>query len=281
MTPCNAKKNEPVPYFTSGALAGQLDSPMSSGISARVQKLVIGPSGNRCARPQCRIELASEPNPASFRTVLGVIAHIKGEKPGSARYDSAQPDHERNDALNLIYICGTCHTLIDGDSLTYTVEILRKMKADHEAWVQQSLLEAVGTVTFAELESVCMGIVGTPMDPNISFSITPLLHKMDKNGLTSSIQQQLAAGLAIQPKVRDYISSVARRDAAFPGRLRHGFLLQYEKFISQGYAGDALFYTLADYAMSNSSANPPNVARRTAGLAVLCHLFAICEVFDP
>lgn len=268
-------------YFTPGAPGRPNPASMSSGISPRIQKLVIGPSGNRCARPECRTELASQPTVGNFRTVLGVLAHIKGEKPGSARYDAVQPDAKRNEAPNLLYVCGTCHTLIDGDPLTFTVEVLMAMKSAHEAWVQQALLQAAGNVTFAELESVCMGLVHTPMDPNISFSITPLLQKMDKNGLTPAIHQQLAVGLAIQPKVKDYIASAARRDEAFPGRLRNGFLSAYAKLTAQGHTGDALFYALADYAMGQSATHPVPLPRRTAGLAVLCHLFAICEVFEP
>jgi hypothetical protein len=54
-------------------------------------------------------------------------------QPDSARYDPRQTPAERNAFENLILMCGTHHTVIDSDEEAYTVERVRKMKADHEA----------------------------------------------------------------------------------------------------------------------------------------------------
>jgi hypothetical protein len=65
-------------------------------------------------------------------TVVGKVCHIKGAKPGSARYDAQQSAAERHGFDNLILMCGRHHDVIDDDEEAYTVERLIKMKVDHE-----------------------------------------------------------------------------------------------------------------------------------------------------
>lgn len=66
-------------------------------------------------------------------TLIGEGCHIKGTRPGSARYDSGQTDVERHAYANLVLMCPTHHTVIDDDEEAYTVERLYKIKAAHEA----------------------------------------------------------------------------------------------------------------------------------------------------
>lgn len=66
-------------------------------------------------------------------TLTGEVCHIKGARPGSARYDPGQTDVERHAYPNLILMCPTHHTVIDDDEEAYTVERLCKIKAAHEA----------------------------------------------------------------------------------------------------------------------------------------------------
>ena len=65
-------------------------------------------------------------------TLTGEVCHIKGARPGSARFDQYQPPAERHDYENLILMCPTHHTVIDADEEAYTVERLQRMKHDHE-----------------------------------------------------------------------------------------------------------------------------------------------------
>ena len=90
-------------------------------------KLLFARSGNRCAFPKCRAPMAVN------KTLTGEVCHIKGARPGSARYDSNQTDVERHAYANLILMCPTHHTVIDDDEDAYTVEHLCKIKAVHEA----------------------------------------------------------------------------------------------------------------------------------------------------
>jgi hypothetical protein len=92
-------------------------------------KLLFARSGNRCAFPKCTSPIAQGD------TLIGEICHIKGAKPGSARNDISQTPGERHGYANLILLCPTHHTVIDDDYVTYTVERLHRMKANHESQV--------------------------------------------------------------------------------------------------------------------------------------------------
>jgi hypothetical protein len=69
-------------------------------------------------------------------TLLGEVAHIHGANPGSPRHDPNQSPLERNAYANLILLCPNHHRVIDSDEEAYTVDRLRRMKADHEATSQ-------------------------------------------------------------------------------------------------------------------------------------------------
>jgi hypothetical protein len=66
-------------------------------------------------------------------TLTGEVCHIKGARPGSARYDPGQTDVERHAYTNLVLMCPTHHTVIDDDEEAYTVERLCKIKVAHES----------------------------------------------------------------------------------------------------------------------------------------------------
>ena len=88
--------------------------------------MVVALSSNRCAFPRCTQTLIDGD------TVVGKICHIKGARPGSARYDRDQSAVERHGFDNLMLMCGRHHDVIDDDEEAYSVERLLKMKADHE-----------------------------------------------------------------------------------------------------------------------------------------------------
>jgi hypothetical protein len=90
-------------------------------------KLLFARSSNRCAFPQCVAQLAHG------NILIGEVCHIKGAKPGSARYDPQQSPAERHGYANLLIMCPTHHSVIDSDRESYTVERLLKIKVDHEA----------------------------------------------------------------------------------------------------------------------------------------------------
>lgn len=100
--------------------------PEPKGPSERTLKRLFALSGNQCAFPRCTTPLVQN------ETVVGEVCHIKGARPGAARYDEHQSDSERHAFGNLILMCPTHHTVIDDDEESYTVARLVKLKADQE-----------------------------------------------------------------------------------------------------------------------------------------------------
>ena len=93
-------------------------------------KRLCAVSGNRCGPcSNCPGSLV-EPQSGS---IIGEICHIKGEKPGSKRYDKDQTDSERHGSETLILMCGPQHKVIDDDEKTYPVKLLTQMKKRHVA----------------------------------------------------------------------------------------------------------------------------------------------------
>jgi hypothetical protein len=98
-------------------------------ISPRDRKRLWGKSGGRCAK--CRTSLTQPGKSGARETVVGVEAHIIGERPGSARYQPL-PDRERDAYENRILLCPTDHVVVDAQSEHWTVERLLRLKAGHE-----------------------------------------------------------------------------------------------------------------------------------------------------
>lgn len=106
-------------------------------------KLLFAHSGNRCAFPKCKAAMAVGD------TLIGEVCHIKGTRPGSARYDANQPSFERHQRDNLILMCPNHHTVIDDDEASYTVERLQQIKREHEASSKHLLDDEVSRVAIS------------------------------------------------------------------------------------------------------------------------------------
>ncbi|MEO6607823.1 MAG: hypothetical protein ABIN69_05080 [Aestuariivirga sp.] len=99
----------------------------NSGPTITTIKKLFAHSGNRCAFPRCTSTLFQGD------TNVADVCHIKGANEGGARFDPSQPDNERHAEPNLVLMCKIHHAVIDDDEVSYTVERLREIKADHEA----------------------------------------------------------------------------------------------------------------------------------------------------
>src|SRR3954452_12669904 len=124
-----------------------------AGVERALYRLARG----TCYYPDCahRVMTVVEDVP-----IVGVdIAHIRGAKPRSARYDSTMTDDERAAFSNLILLCAAHHKLIDrirpGD---YSVEMLEAWKRDNEPEEGLRALASSG-LTYSILESVMEEIV--------------------------------------------------------------------------------------------------------------------------
>lgn len=252
---------------------------MSGNIPYKYRVMVIQQSGNHCAIPTCRKPLLKEGTATDDPANIGKLAHIKGEKPGAARYDSDMTDEERNHHSNLIYVCANCHDMIDKQERKYTVEVLQEIKKKHDKWRRISLEKRIVEVGFYELDQVTRHIAASPIDSDdfkpIKESI-PLKEKMGRNELTDKVLPDMQIGLLKAKEVGDYVDEVATADSQFPKRLKGGFVDQYSKLHLEGLRGDSLFNALADFANSGNY----DLKSQAAGIAVLVYLFEKCEVFE-
>jgi hypothetical protein len=106
-------------------------------ISDKSRKILWARSGNRCAI--CKQELVIGETPNDNDSVVGDECHIISGTKGGPRYDPSYST-EKLDALeNLILLCRVHHKMIDDQCDTYTADILRKIKANHENWVSLRL----------------------------------------------------------------------------------------------------------------------------------------------
>jgi hypothetical protein len=240
-------------------------------------------SGDACALCGCCLTPDSE---SGGPINIGQAAHIAGENEGkgkskkSARFDPSMSKEERNHYNNLIYLCGSCHTTIDaipqGES-DYPVNRLLKIKADHESQVRRAMQEAFANIGFPELEEATHWVTTIqPFAQTTDYSLVKVEDKIQKNDLDNDVRGVIAMGLGVASEVARYIESVAQTDIDFPERLKAGFLEEYWRLKKEGVSGGVLFELMCRFAQRGFRRQ----AQRSAGLAVLIHLFEACEVFE-
>ncbi len=176
----------------------------------------------------------------------------------------------------LILLCGDHHDLVDKQWETYTAEMLRQWKCDHEQWVRDRLSSAIPEVGYAELEVVTQRLLGPPGQGALDFTAVPPREKMEKNCLSEGVAPLMHMGYQRYGDVEAYVEAVAGEDPEFPERLKAGFVGEYMKLWEAGLRGDELFYGLHRFACQESY----DFRRLAAGLAVLVYLFHKCEVFE-
>lgn len=221
----------------------------------------------------CRRTLVVQGTDHDPSTLSAKIAHIVGNRPGSPRYDPDMPDAKRNSEDNLIAVCANCHDRIDGQPNTYTVSVLSKIKADHEAWVMNELGRNMSRVEFPELEQVVRHVVASDYGTSKPDALLPPREKLDKNQLSSRSENMIRHGMMATRLVKEYIN--ASTDSHLAGRLKSGLGHEYERNRSDGLEGDELFDAMLRFVGGTG-----DFARDAAGLAVLVHFFESCEVFE-
>ena len=108
-------------------------------LSDKTRKILWGRSGNRCTI--CKNELIVDSTGQDDESVIADECHIISSKPNGPRHDPSYPADKLDSYDNMILLCRTHHKMIDDQSVTYTTNILRQMKLNHEVWVSQKLTE--------------------------------------------------------------------------------------------------------------------------------------------
>lgn len=84
-------------------------------------------AGNQCAFPGCnRVMMNSD------GVFVGQVCHIEGAEEGGERFNENMSNEDRRQSSNLMLMCYD-HHVVTNDEETYTVPVLKQMKADHEA----------------------------------------------------------------------------------------------------------------------------------------------------
>lgn len=262
---------------------GDIISPRKS-ISTPQLKVLLMRSGQHCAFTGCTAQLFEEADhPQDQDTVVSEIAHILAASPGGARYDSSQNDDERADIANLIVLCDRHHKVVDAQRAKYTSEILREMKANHEDTVSRGQLYAMNAVGFAELEAVCSSLRLSPsvISTGIETLVLPpgVSEKMAANDLGETSEALIKTGLAKTTAVEAFISFSERGVPGFSTRLQQWFKAKYAEGVLASLSGDDLFAFMCSAALDNAGVNR-NELLEAAAIAVVVHLFEICEIFE-
>lgn len=245
---------------------------MGSIDNKEIKKLCMK-NGRYCAI--CRNKLIIKDESTDRETIIAILAHIKGKKPGSARYDSNMSQKERDSEDNLILVCPTCHKKIDDQPETYTANKLLQIKTEYEKWVGERIQSAIIDVSFAELAVVTKYVASGQASQIESYTIIPPRDKIRKNGLSQKVTDLITMGMTQVNQVAEFIDRCP--DIDFGNRLKEGFVAEYERLKNEEkYQGDDLFFNLLDFASKGTT----NFPEKAAGLAILVYLFEKCEVFE-
>jgi hypothetical protein len=100
-------------------------------IADRDRRILWARAHNRCAI--CKSRLVVDATVSDAESVVGDEAHIVAQSPGGPRAGLI-PGSELDRYENLILLCKVDHKVVDDQPATYTVDRLRAIKAQHEAW---------------------------------------------------------------------------------------------------------------------------------------------------
>lgn len=234
-------------------------------------------SGGRCAFPDCQTDLTVDASSGGNSIVIGEAAHIAGENPTAARYNSTMSDTARNHYDNLIYLCANHHTQIDKQEANFTVDMLLQIKANHEARVREGMNFAFAQIGFPELQMATEWVNHfQPSKESLDYSLLPPDEKIQKNNLRNGSRITITMGLSVAKLVGDFVQHEAQIDSDYPERLKAGFLEEYYRLWREGHRGDDLFDLMCDFAQRGVKGQ----LKRSAGLAVLVYLFEKCDIFE-
>jgi len=109
------------------------------GIQLKTHKMLWGRSGNLCAFPDCKKELAMDISETDDTSIVGEEAHIVAKEIDGPRGESPLTPEQRDKYNNLILMCSIHHKVIDDQPTKYSVELLHDYKEKHENWIKQNL----------------------------------------------------------------------------------------------------------------------------------------------
>lgn len=89
----------------------------------------------------CKHILVIDKTKQDSESVVGDECHIVSGAKSGPRYDPTYSEREIDSLTNLMILCKIHHKVVDDQEETYTANELRKIKDDHEKWVEEKLQE--------------------------------------------------------------------------------------------------------------------------------------------
>jgi hypothetical protein len=74
-------------------------------------------------------------------SVVGDECHIVSGASNGPRHDPSYPPEEIDELSNLLLLCRVHHKMVDDQQETYSSELLRSIRSNHEKWVESKLKE--------------------------------------------------------------------------------------------------------------------------------------------
>ena len=108
----------------------------------RTLKTLFGLSGNRCAFPDCTNPIVVRSTGQSDDHVLGQICHIYALREDGPRGNVELTERELNEPENLILLCPTHHSIVDGQHEDYPADLLKEWKNKQETRTRSEISSA-------------------------------------------------------------------------------------------------------------------------------------------
>ncbi|AXR69225.1 HNH endonuclease signature motif containing protein [Leptospira mayottensis] len=111
-------------------------------ISDKTRKILWGRSGSLCAI--CKIELIVDKTKTDQQAIVGEECHLVSQRTKGPRYIDNFPKELINDYENLILLCNVHHKMIDDQPLTYSSDVIKLIKNNHENQIREKLQKKKG-----------------------------------------------------------------------------------------------------------------------------------------
>ncbi len=227
-------------------------TPVSPTIRGKDEKLLWSRAAGRCSMPDCRQQLTLDVDHDKSVT-LGEMCHIVGERPLAARGKSNFPREDRFLYSNLILLCAHHHTIIDRHPAKYSVEVLHKMKSDHELWVAESLsakkIRPENLVYSTLIDNISIALKLDQWTWSIDNAVRHFLHEDFIDAADFIMERQLATiwpgtQLELESATRDLMASFLK------------YVQQYLSFAAPASSYSQAKYFAADTSYKRISKNP-------------------------
>ncbi|SEC78800.1 HNH endonuclease [Streptomyces sp. 2133.1] len=145
------------------------------GVSEKTRKILWVQAGGLCAI--CKEQVITSGTASDDPSVFGEEAHIVARSQGGPRAGGLAED-VINHHTNLILLCSKDHKRVDDQPNHFTVERLRLIKSEHEAWVRsvvdadESRLRLVHDPLFPQPRALKLITRGNPLWNMVKESVT-------------------------------------------------------------------------------------------------------------